>query len=800
MSEEQRRHTDFVGMVKKVEEFVRRYQSTMRGLQSQLPDDGEVVPRMVAASVGRCDIWPCRDAAIVLTYSDSSAEINVGVKDALSQTVSEFMKEGEVFTYFDEGGRSVPARLSFGPVEEEDPAYDPRIPSDNFSLRVINFTDVVGWTRDEKTYKASGVKRFFRPEFKKISIYGWNAHLRNPDREALKDFRKAFVLANTLGEADEELIEREKMQRIIKVADQRVTEFESLLAQAKGVGEFLKLHPELIHPVHLRCYTQIPLGEAEVAEFLLLAQEEEGLVYVFVKLEGANDVYFTEAGTGSDIFLRGKEKMAAWESWLAQNKTRISPKIPEGSKVRLQLVIGRNSTLSYLQRKELRAMSTGASWVFSTYDDLVSRFRYEVYEVTNVWDRFEPVDTRLRKLGINNEEDFRRVMESIDQEMRDEETPVRARSLEAVGKFTLGYSTWLMHMDPLTHKIHEWFNRRYGDRLKIDPTWKMAVVIRGDLYRLRLPLIFGAANVICSPNQYGITSKAAASTENRLPTINILDLIDDFTEEYAKSLTKDELAALFNQFQLGYAAMNEIGYISDTELVREAVGDIEASVTHLFANQPQFGLSKWASLQATEKLIKAFISHSGEKYKTTHNLEELAVKAESLGLNVIPRELLDKIQCSPGVRYGDPTVSMAEAIAAHHISLDICLGVASQIVLARSFKQAEELEPGKFYTDSLRKEYRCIEVDGDKATIMLFDEVMGKPLEVQFVQDRAIWRQYYVLTDPSTIDRLERRYQALIAREASEREPDSATRPAKVGRNESCPCGSGKKYKKCCGS
>ena len=251
----------------------------------------------------------------------------------------------------------------------------------------------------------------------------------------------------------------------------------------------------------------------------------------------------------------------------------------------------------------MRDASAGTSLDFSTYDDLVSRFRYEVYDVTNVWDRFEPVDTRLRKIGIHSEEDFNHVMEIIDQEMRDEETPVQARSLKAVGKFTIGYGTWLMHRDPLTHKIHEWFDRRYGDRLKIDPTWKMAILIRDDLYRLRLPLVFGAASVICSPNQYGITGQTVVGTENRLPTINILDLIDDFTEEYAKSLAKDELAAILNQFQLGYSAMTEIGAISDTELVREAIGDIEASVAHLFANQPQFGLSKWASLQATEKLI-----------------------------------------------------------------------------------------------------------------------------------------------------------------------------------------------------
>ena len=30
-------------------------------------------------------------------------------------------------------------------------------------------------------------------------------------------------------------------------------------------------------------------------------------------------------------------------------------------------------------------------------------------------------------------------------------------------------------------------------------------------------------------------------------------------------------------------------------------------------------------------------------------------------------------------------------------------------------------------------------------------------------------------------------------------EIQAATKPKKVGRNDPCPCGSGKKYKKCCG-
>lgn len=766
-----------VERVKRVEAFVRGYQSALRALHGQLPSDGQAVPRQVAASLGRCDIWPCKDAAVVLTYADASAGLTVTVRDTLDMSISEFMKEGEVFTYYDVRGRAATVRLSFAPVAQDGPTYDPRIPPDDFSLRVINLIDVIAWTEDKNTAKTSRVKKFFRPEFKKVSVYGWNAHLGNPDRKAMKDFRRAFVFANTLGQDGEELTEREKVQRVVRVADRRVAEFESLLNQSvpsERAKAFLMLHPEMVHPAQLRCYAEVPLGEDQIADLLLLVQEEEGLEYVFVKLGEADDGFFTDAGQPSDAYLRGKEAISAWERCLTENRTRIAPSIPAGSKVRFQLVIGRNSKLSYLQRKELRSAAAATKQKYSTYDDLVNRFRYEVNDITGMWDRFEPVDARLRKIGIHTEEDFDRLMEIIDQEMRAEETPIRARSLEAVGKFTLGYSTWSMHRDPLTKKIHEWFNRRYGDRLKIDPTWKMAVIIRGDLYRLRLPLIFGAANVICSPDQYGVTGQAVAGSGGRLPTINVLDLIDDLTEEYAKSLTKDELAALFFQFQLGYAAMNEIAFISETELVTEAIGNIDASVAHLFANQPQFGLSKWASLQATEKLSKAFISQKGEKYKTTHRLDELASKAESLGLNVIPRDLLDKVQCTPGVRYGDPTVSLSEAVAAHQIALDICSGVASQIFLTRNFQQAKELEAGKFYTNSLRKVYRCISVDGDKATIMLFDKVMGKPLEVEFVQDSKYWGQYYILTDPAIINRLERRYQAIVAKDSAERKSQSA--------------------------
>jgi hypothetical protein len=218
-----------------------------------------------------------------------------------------------------------------------------------------------------------------------------------------------------------------------------------------------------------------------------------------------------------------------------------------------------------------------------------------------------------------------------------------------------------------------------------------------------------------------------------------------------------------NAFLLGFDARNKIESISESEFVKEAIGDIHVSVTHLFATPPQYGLSKWSSLQAVEKLLKAFIHQQGGQVERIHKLEKLSEAAESLRLPPVPRSLLDKIQCPAGVRYGEIDVTPIEAVDAHHAALAICSGIAIYQFLILHHTQATELEPGKFYTNSLDKYYRCVKVNGDKANIILFDELLGKPLGIQFVLDRKFWGQYFLIEDAGTIQRLEERYQALMS-------------------------------------
>ena len=139
------------------------------------------------------------------------------------------MKQGEAFAYSDDSGERAPMRLSFGPVEEDDPAYDPRIPPDDFSLRRFDFTDVVARVEEGNSRAGGNTKKVFKPQFQRVSIFGWNTSLRNPNGEAMKDFRKAYVTANLLGAGDEELIEREKTQKLMEVTDELIAEFEAIL-------------------------------------------------------------------------------------------------------------------------------------------------------------------------------------------------------------------------------------------------------------------------------------------------------------------------------------------------------------------------------------------------------------------------------------------------------------------------------------------------------------------------------------------------------------------------------------------
>jgi len=161
--------------------------------------------------------------------------------------------------------------------------------------------------------------------------------------------------------------------------------------------------------------------------------------------------------------------------------------------------------------------------------------------------------------------------------------------------------------------------------------------------------------------------------------MNPLDLIPGITQEYANSLTDEELEGIFNQFFFGFNAFIRINEVSRRgELTTQARADLVASVDHLFHSLPNYGLSKWASLQAAEKFIKQFIIEKGGTPPRHHQLKQLAGLAESLGLKKMPEEWLHDIQCSAEVRYGGIAVSAQEAVEAQYRTLELCEHIANE--------------------------------------------------------------------------------------------------------------------------
>jgi hypothetical protein len=276
--------------------------------------------------------------------------------------------------------------------------------------------------------------------------------------------------------------------------------------------------------------------------------------------------------------------------------------------------------------------------------------------------------------------EFLKLIESVDSEMRHENVPIHARPLQAVMRIARKLKIQLMTAPPdeTTKLIYDWFDNKYGNRLKIDfSPGELAFLLRNDLFKFKFPKIWGRFTLKADTTLFNKKRKSFeyAKAIDHLE-INPLHFIVDFTETLAKSLTPSELEVISRLFRQGVDSFEFIRAASNLTLVKGALGDLHASVAHLFTNPPQHGQSKWASLQATEKLLKAYIKKRGQEPEYVHNLKMLADEANRLGMVKFRPDAIEKIQCKAGVRYGAISVSLLEAIEAHHAALNICAGAA----------------------------------------------------------------------------------------------------------------------------
>ena len=274
---------------------------------------------------------------------------------------------------------------------------------------------------------------------------------------------------------------------------------------------------------------------------------------------------------------------------------------------------------------------------------------------------------------------FEAMMAQIDFKLTNEGVDIPSRPILAVREVSTKYGLSIpLGGDPtrlppdlrqnaaLSEGINQWYKENYGDRLKENPCpGQIVVLLDGDLYVLRVPRIYGSVNFVLTrqwiPNP-GISRGPA--------TANITQLVDEMTSAKAARLSDAALNAIGNAFETAVPAAYTLES-TDHNLMFIARGDVEVAVSSLIAREGRNGESKWASLQAAEKVLKAAIDLAGLKFTFTHGLAELCQTLAAAGLTFDASAQVTAIQCKPGIRYGEEPCTRDDALVAHHASLEL---------------------------------------------------------------------------------------------------------------------------------
>ena len=233
--------------------------------------------------------------------------------------------------------------------------------------------------------------------------------------------------------------------------------------------------------------------------------------------------------------------------------------------------------------------------------------------------------------------------------------------------------------DDLSIRIFRWFDNRYGDKLKINfGPGRVFILIRHDPWIISFPKVYGAAEFFISPS-ISSSRPEVYLKQRAVPRFNVLESIQGLPKGLANALRQQELGEIFEYFTNGYRDMVALEAVEALPMVNEARSDIEASVHHATSHPPHFGQSKWCSLQATEKLLKAYLASKKKSFPKVHKLGELAGLAEAAGLSALDKNWIDSIQCDPGIRYGEEPTSLVQAWSAHWSAVRVCGRVARTI-------------------------------------------------------------------------------------------------------------------------
>jgi len=278
------------------------------------------------------------------------------------------------------------------------------------------------------------------------------------------------------------------------------------------------------------------------------------------------------------------------------------------------------------------------------------------------------------------------LLRKIDSDFVEEKIPIPSRPVRALQALSKHYGISIpfgpsANLPPelqenvyLSEATNAWYKRVYGELLKMDfSAGRIVTSIDGDLYSVLIPRIFGQVRFIVRREFLN-----HAQDPSKGPAIsNVLQLVKGMTPAKAATLSDTTTRNLFDDFLVGFQAHYTMEANQENELIHIARGDIQTAVNNLMDQANRFGESKWASLQASEKALKAAIHLLGGKFRFSHNLSELCETLELLGVNFSWRSRIRLIQCTAGIRYGEESCSSESALAAHKASLQLILELKS---------------------------------------------------------------------------------------------------------------------------
>lgn len=289
----------------------------------------------------------------------------------------------------------------------------------------------------------------------------------------------------------------------------------------------------------------------------------------------------------------------------------------------------------------------------------------------------------MTKRTIRTKEDFDELMIEVDAALQAKDVPIHSREILALGEVSqrLGVQVtcgplWpgpipgLYKGESLTAHIRDWMRKRYGDRLKVDITNGYSLLlIRGDPWLLRFPVIFGSCTVVCDRDltkQYPDLAVTKPGQPRQKSILNLLRCIQNLPQGLASDLTDNELREALDYFLFGHEFLNKLNSFCRTdELAMTALSDLNASAKLAVGNPSEYGQSRWASLQAGEKLLKYYIDRKGESFPHIHDLRKLVAQASQLGLPEIDNSVLSGVQCKADIRYSQQKQSVESVVEAN---------------------------------------------------------------------------------------------------------------------------------------